>query len=236
MKLCGMLVGMLALRILSGSMAEATDFDQVGPTDDPGAVLEYGDDLCEGLLVCNHDHTFENGCTWQYGGVVPPYYGAFAEGFDLGETTLRCVVLWITQIDLYAGGPCDVYVWDGGCPDAPGAVLSVTPDVDPGPPAYWPDTSRHDIDIPDLVVDGSFAVGYWGAWPGAMTQWFVTADLDGPGGHPWTYIAPGTGFPMHWRDPSVVWGPIESLGLGCLHGEVTRVEGQTWGAIKGLFE
>ena len=43
---------------------------------------------CPGsTLYINHDYGFHCGYAWQYGGVVPPYYGAFAERFS-GTGTL----------------------------------------------------------------------------------------------------------------------------------------------------
>jgi hypothetical protein len=37
---------------------------------------------CNAALMLNYDGSAENGFCWQYGGVVPPMYGAFAECYN----------------------------------------------------------------------------------------------------------------------------------------------------------
>lgn len=168
---------------------------------------------CTGTERFDFDGSFENGYAWSYGGVTRPYYGAFAEAFDLGSAQLNCASFWFTDIGKYQHQTMDVYVWDGGVTRLPGLVLAMVPGVDPGPVAIWPEISRHDVEI-NVQVPGEFAVGYWGNWPGQDNGWFVAADLNGWGGHPWTMIAPGIGYPTGWNDPSLVWGPIRALGIG----------------------
>jgi hypothetical protein len=232
------LVALVLLSTVSW-VSGATDFSSLGYTSEPGEVTSAGLDECPGTLMHNHDMTFENGYAWRYNGVVPPYYGAFGEGYAMGEDVeVQCVALWLSHINQYAGGPCDVYVWEGGVADEPGSVLAVAIGVDPGVPATWPAISQHDIDTPDVIVaGGELTVGYWGDWPGAGVQWYCAADLNGPGGHPWTNLAPGSGYGTGWHDPSIVWGPTQSMGLGFYYSaEPTPAASVTWGAIKSFFE
>ena len=229
---------LLALVAMIG-VANASDFTSLGFTSEPGEVIGGGLDDCTGTLMYNHDYSFENGYAWQYGGVEPPYYGAFGEGFAMGmDVNVQCVSLWISHLGQYMGGPCDVYVWEGGVAGLPGNVLGVLTGVDPGAPAIWPAVSQHDVDLPDVfVVGGELTVGYWGDWVGGGTQWYCAADLDGFGGAPWTNLAPGSGYGTGWTDPSVIWGPTMSMGLGFYYGgEPTPAESATWGSIKALFE
>ena len=66
---------------------------------------------------------------------------------------------------------------------------------------------------------------------------YVCADESGPGGHPWTNIAPGIGYPSGWQNPNVVWPNCRSLGIGAtITEEPSPVESVTWGAIKTLFQ
>ena len=48
--------------------------------------------------------------------------------------------------------------------------------------------------------------------------------------------APGIGYPTGWNDPSVVWGPTQSLGLGLVYVWNSPVESQSWGSIKSMFK
>lgn len=219
-------------------LAGATDFDSVGYTSEPGEIIGGGLDECTGTLLFHHDETFENGYAWRYNGVAPPYYGSFGEGFAMGgNATIQCIALWLTQVGGYSDEICDVYIWEGGVTTEPGAVLSVLYDVEPGPPAIWPDISQHDVDIPDYAVnDGELTVGYWPNWPGGYASFYCSADLDGPGGNPWTCLAPASGYGTGWADPSVVWGPTESMGLGFYYDVPTPAGSATWGAVKRLFQ
>jgi hypothetical protein len=58
---------------------------------------------------------------------------------------------------------------------------------------------------------------------------------DGPGGHPWTCIAPGIGYPSGWQDPSVVWGETQSMGCSVNFEQSTPIEPATWAVVKALF-
>ncbi len=218
--------------------ANASDFQMLGPTSEPGEVVSSGLDECTGTLAYNHDMTFEGAYGWRYGGVEPPYYGAFGEGFSMDAgTNVQCIALWLSGIGYYIGQTCDCYIWEGGVTDEPGEVLTVMVGFDPGIPANWPDVSQHDADIPDYTVTGDeFTIGYWGNWPGMVFGWFCAADLDGPGGHPWTCVSPGSGYGTGWIDPSYVWGTTMAMGLGFYYGDPVPAESPTWGSIKDLFK
>jgi hypothetical protein len=175
-----------------------------------------GREECQGLtsLYFNHDNSFENGYAWSYGGVTPPYYGAFAEGFDL-LGVLGCVQLQLTTLPgYYADQTLDIYVWgsDGGNPSN---VLSVTAGIHLGtPPAVWPNISTYDIEVTTTTLPQESFIGFWGDWPGATPGWYIAADLNGWGGTPRTNVAPGVGYPTGWNDPSSIWGRTASLGIG----------------------
>lgn len=226
---------LLALVVAFAGGAIAADNAEVGIG--VGVILPSGDtNPCPpAVLLANNDGSFENGYAWQYGGVVPPYYGAFADGYT-GTGSVCGIQLNLTTVSgYYLGQTLDAYVWDasGGNPNN---VLSVTVGVSITMPGIWPNISTHDIDNIDAAVAGDFFVGYWGNWPGVAPGWFVAADLDGFGGVPRTNIAPGIGYPTGWTDPSVVWGPTMALGCSAWLGEdVIPVEETTWGAIKALY-
>jgi len=190
---------------------------------------------CTGALVHNHDSAFENGCAWSYGGIAPPYYGAFGEAYEVGSgVNLQCIALWLTQTGGYFGQTCDVYVWEGGVGSPPEAVLAVMVGFDPGAPAFWPEVSQHNADIPDLFVTGEITVGYWGNWPDEEAGWYCASDTDSFGGHPWTCAAPGSGYGPGWIHASEVWAETSALGLGYVYTSPTRVKGTTWESIKEL--
>ena len=172
----------------------------------------------------------------KYGGVVPPDFGAFAECYE-GEFEVCSATFDLVQIGSYVGQTMDVYVWDdaGG---EPGAVLCARFDVDPGPIAFWPSVSRHEIELEAGCCTGAaWWVGYWPNWPGDNSGWFLAGDLDGSGGCPLTRIAPGIGYPTGWANVSVVWGPTQAMGIGALVrpcGPNPTLE-SSWGSIKSLF-
>ena len=190
-----------------------------------------------GTLLFNADGTYENGYAWQYGGVVPPDYGAFAEQYSTPGLQACSVVLDLTQVGLQAGQTLDAYAW-ASAGGAPGAVLSVAVGADPGPIAFWPGISRHTIRLPATGnCEDLTWTGYWGNWPGSISGWYVGADLDGFGGCPVTLIAPGIGYPTGWHNVSLIWGPTQALGIGA---EVIDcwpipVRETGWGRIKALF-
>jgi hypothetical protein len=225
----------LLMVLALAAAANATNPVSLGYSDETITHGPQGDACATGTLYVNHDGTFENGYAWRYAGIAPPYYGAFAEGYDLGPGTLACAAMWFSHNGTFAGQTCDVYVWDSDGVN-PTNVLGVVVGFAPSGVGFWPNITQHDCDV-NVYCPGDFFVGFWGNWPGVVQGWFIAADLDGFGGLPRTNIAPGIGYPTGWQDPSIVWGPTQSMGLGGYFGEGgSPAENQTWGSIKALFE
>ena len=212
----------------------ADDFSSLGYRED--TVIESdGRDDCIGTFICNHDYSFENAYCWQLGGLYPPYYGAIAEGYDLGPATIECGVFWFTQIAYMYPAPTDIYIWSGGVDAPPSEVLCLIPDVSDFHIGLWPTCSENEVLINECV-DSDFAVGYWQPLWGGACPFYCCADENGPGGHPWTCIAPGIGYPSGWQHPNVVWPNCKSMGIGATIIETpSPAESRTWGAIKSLF-
>jgi len=185
-------------------------------------------------LFLNFDGSAENGFCWQYGGIVPPYYGAFAECYDAGGQSVCGIQLLLTGIG-YPCLPCDGYIWDdaGGIP---GNVLSMTGGLNPCPVATWPSISTHDFALTPVNA-GLFWIGYWGNFSAQPCGYFIAADTNGFGGCPYTNIAPGIGYPTGWQNASTVWGPVQAIGIGAwVGGEPPNpVQESTWGAVKNLY-
>lgn len=216
-------------------MANAAEFSTLGYSDDtriePGSTGE-----CPGELIFNHDYSFENGYAWHYSGTAPPYYGAFGESFDLGCAHINCAVYWFTQVGYYFGYPMDVYLWDGGVYGSPSGVINVLPDVGGLHIDYWPACTENDITFDNYVTD-DFTIGFWADFSSGINTWWVCGDENGPGGHAWTNIAPGIGYPTGWYPVSLVWPGCISLGIGAFVSEdASPPESRTWGSIKALFE
>lgn len=213
------LVLLATIGALLGAM-EATAVDAPATSVGPGAGrLEAGGTRGCGDLLMNADGTYENGYAWQYGGIVAPYFGAFAECF----TTIGPVcgaTFDFTAIGYQSGQTMDVYAWESAGAE-PGAVACVTVGVDPGEVAFWPVLSRHVVELVGCPTTAELWIGYWGNWPNDMSGWFVGADTNGFGGCPRTNVAPGLGYPTGWQDVSVVWGPTQALGIGALFGDGT---------------
>jgi hypothetical protein len=221
---------------LGSAASQATESPVLGYCDE-GDVLGPITDTCDGELIVNHDGSFENGACWQYGGVLPPYYGAFGEGFELGDVHLECMAIWVTQIGEWADQTMDLYVWDGGVTREPGSVLALFTDRRMYNVPMWPDAGQNDF---ELCVDcnGEFTVGYWAHFADCPCGWFTVADFDDSPGHAWTCIAPGIGYPSGWQHPSVVWyDPFSSLGFGVYaQDSPSPPRSRTWGSIRVLFE
>ncbi len=226
--LLALLLSLAALRCASADPAL-----ELGPRDD--AITRPSTEECSaGTLYVNHDGTVENGYAWCMGW-APPYYGAFAEGFDLGCGSIVCGEYVFTQIGYFAGHPMDAYIWDGGVTREPGGVLYVVHDVIPESVPVWPECGENDIEI-SYAVSGEFSLGWWADFQEEVQQWFMCADENGPGGHPWTCIMPGIGYPTGWNNPSVVFGQCQSLVIGAHFQEAgSPAEAPTWGALKNLF-
>jgi hypothetical protein len=241
----------LALFVLVGSQAGATA-DKLAYALGPGQstlVAPERDSDC-GWLKLNSDQSYEQAYAWMYAGNVPPYYGAFAECFQQQDREVCALVLDLTTISGHTSVPLDAYVWedDGG---VPGAVLCLTPNVDPGPIGVWPDVSRHVIELQTpCYPEGTWWMGEWGHW-NASPHWWVAADLGDPGpedGCPYTNIAPGAGFPSGWQHVDVVFaqyfGHTKAMGIGMLARTMLptgvpvaggRGELASWGKVKALY-
>ncbi|MBD3334475.1 MAG: hypothetical protein GF355_03075 [Candidatus Eisenbacteria bacterium] len=200
-----------------------------------GITLQSPDDPpCEGTFLLNSDGSYENGYAWSGGGNIPPDYGAFAEGFT--ATGMVCgIAYFFTQTGNYNGQTIDVYLYDSDGTN-PLNVLSVMYGVSVSPPAFWPNVSQHDVAVDPVFVDGEFFVGFWGDWGYVDSGWYCAADLNGPGGKPRTNIAPGVWPEDGWQDPSIIWDPTQSMGIGAYVIEMpTPVAVTTWGRIKSLY-
>jgi hypothetical protein len=241
-----LLTAFLAVLSVAAFAVGAGARENIGSVGPGHGIAVHGSDEnpCPGSnFHLNYDGTAENGYCWQYGGLVPPDYGAFAEGYNNNSSsTYICgVALFLSQIGYYSGGNVvDVYVY-GSDGNNPTSVLGVTTGLNPGAIAYWPAVSQNDIAINQVAVDGDFFIGYWSNWPGAYCQFYVGADLDGFGGLPRTNIAPGIGYPTGWNDPSMIWGPTMALGIGAYEGvgipppDPVPTREATWGSVKHLF-
>lgn len=236
MNRCSVSLALMGITIASAA-ALALDADRVHTGSEViHATVDFPADGGCGSLLFNADGTYENGYTWRYNGVAPPYYGAFAECYS-GVGAVCSIDLDLTQVGAYQGQTIDVYVWNdaGG---VPAEVLCVRTDIDPGAPAYWPSISRHRITLEGCCVDGGFWAGYWPNVPGNGSVYFIGADLDGPGGCPFTNIAPGIGWPTGWNNVSVAWGPTAAVGIGVELSECggTPTQATTWGSVKRLYD
>jgi hypothetical protein len=219
--------------------------DGLGYTAD-GAIALPDRDCPSGELFVHHDYSFENAYCWRYEGIQPPYYGAFAEAYYLGPGCVSCGAYWLT----YAGGfwpyPADIYVWEDGVTSQPSSVLTVIPGVYFENICEWPFCGQNDVEIGSPVA-GEFSLGYWVDFSYVPCAFYCGADLNGPQGNPWTYIAPGQQWPTGWQDPSIVWGLTKSMGIGVYFeprdpssvdefpGGEPPVESPTWGQIKAIF-
>ena len=219
---------------LSVLPARAMNAAWLGYTED-GTTIGDGRDF-----VVHHDGSFENAYAWQYGGAVAPYYGAFGEAYDAGYGDTICQAAYWVSAGYFVGQTADCYVWESGIGSSPGAVLGVVADVVFSNVPDWPACGENDVTL-CIYLGGPFTVGYWGNWPDALCGYYCAADLNGPGGHPWTCIAPGIGYPSGWQDPSIVFGPTRSMGIGvdliqigglCCY---SPAESPTWGSIKAMF-
>jgi hypothetical protein len=177
-----------------------------------GGVERDGPRDC-GVVSMHADDVYYAAFAWSGDGSAPPYYGAFAECYDV-PGPICGIVLDLTQNGGQAGQTCDLYVWadDNG---APGPVLAMRSGVDPGPIAPWPEVSRHILSIPEITPDGPYWVGFWGNWAGAPAGWYVGADGSSfENGCPRTNIAPGQEHPKGWTDVKVPFLPADALGIG----------------------
>ncbi|MBK8233320.1 MAG: hypothetical protein IPK72_22795 [Candidatus Eisenbacteria bacterium] len=193
--------------------------------------------LCEGMTVTSTDGSFETAYWWQYGGVVAPDYGSFAERFET-DGQLCQIGLQFTGIGLLeTGGPLDLYVWANDA-EFPGTVLYFKTNVYVGSVPIWPVVREHFEDVTEvLCVDGPYWVGYWGNWPGGSTQLYLAVDLTGEPGQAMTKVAPGLAFPEGWQPVNDVFGPTHALGISIKLADCSPVpvESMSWGKVKSLY-
>jgi hypothetical protein len=214
--------------------AAAGDFSDLGYCEDT-VIQSAGFDECAGTLLYNHDDSFENGYCWEGGGILPPYYGAWGEGYDLGAVTIECGVFWFTSGSYGDPATIDLYVWDGGVHGPPASVLHMVAGVVIPSLPFWPTIGRIDLEL-GTCVNGAFTVGYWEDNSSQMCVIYCAADENGSGGHPWTCIAPGIGYPTGWQHPNVVHPNCVSMGIGVtVTNTPSPAESETWGAIKSMF-
>ncbi|HOC00772.1 MAG TPA: hypothetical protein PKM43_18740 [Verrucomicrobiota bacterium] len=217
------------------ALESAANRDPVVSLQGPLVSRALPDTVC-GTLLWNADQSFETAYGWQYEGVVPPYYGAFAESYH-GEWEVCAAVFGFTTTYDPTGKVMDVYVW-GDASGVPGNVLCAVPGVDPGPVAQWPFVSFHEVRLSGCCTGTDWWVGYWGAWPGEVAWWFTAADEDGPGGDPKTNIAPGLGYPTGWQDVMIPFGPTQALAIGAevIPCTAIPVQESSWGRIKSIYQ
>ncbi|MBU1702732.1 MAG: hypothetical protein KJ970_06205 [Candidatus Eisenbacteria bacterium] len=200
-----------------------------GPTPD--------EDCADAVLAQNDDGTFENGYCWQYGGVVAPDYGSFAECYN--NIYVCSLEIGFTQTGYFAGQLIDAYVWadDGGIPG--NVVCSVIGHLISAP-AFWPVISMHLIDI-NCCVEGAHFAGYWSNWPGQHCAFYVGADEDGFGlGCPLTKVPAGSAYGTGWVPVTVAFPNCLDIAIRewyldeCGTNPTPTVE-TTWGSIKNLY-
>lgn len=200
-----------------------------GPTPD--------EDCTDAMLDQNDDGTFENGYCWQYGGIVAPDYGSFAECYN--NIYVCSVEAGFTQVGNFIGQTIDVYVWEdaGGIP---GNVLCQVAGVTISSPAFWPSISMHLIDV-NCCANGAHFVGYWANWPDQPCGFYVGADEDGFGlGCPLTKVPAGSGYGTGWVPVTVAFPNCLDIALrewylDVCGGEPTPTQDATWGSIKNLY-
>jgi len=147
---------------------------------------------CGGTQHLNFDGSAESGDCWQYGGIVPPTYGAFAECYDYAGGTCG-IALYLISIG-NPTAPATIMVWSDAN-GVPGNVLAQA-EVTPQNVPIWPNVGEFDYPL-SAMPSGSFWIGYWADFSQQGCGYYVAADLDGFGGCPMTNIAPlaGSRFP-----------------------------------------
>lgn len=201
----------------------------------------------DGVDYAEHcDGTFENGYAWWASGQGEPYFGGFAERYDVGPAEVTGIRLYLTGIGNYNPELTeDLFVWGHGIDGQPGAVLGMVPSVPVEPYGVWPNVTAHDFEI-SASVGATFYVGCQANWPWEdHVWWFNAVDLDGPMGEPWTCILPDVpgGYPSGWQSVDMVWGEdAHSMGIGVYYDSgVSSVPVQerwtpsSWGMVKELF-
>jgi len=233
---------------LSLSPTAATgSFSSLGPCEET-TTLATEPPVPPRELRCHHDGTFEDAFCFQLGGVSPPHYGAFAEGFAgrREDYLIEDIVLWVTQVGYHGDEPLDLYIWEGGVLGPPGLVCYHASDRTLQNVPMWPLVAENHLNVAVPLPEGSFSVGFWADFSQMCCTWFIAADRSGEPGSPWVNVAPGTGFPSGWRHPEILWSPpVRSLGLGVTvvpfgtsvpePAPREALQASTWGQIKRLY-
>lgn len=212
---CGIFAAGHGIAAASDSTAGSANRTSLGPGHGRAVPHPERSNPCLGSqLYANYDGSFENGYCWQYGGIVPPYYGAFAERHSVTGDLCGIQLALSTLEGMQTDQTMDLYVWSSDGVN-PANVLAIMPGVNPCTIDIWPNVTIVDIPLGSIQATGDIFLGFWGNWPGAWAGWYVAADLDGfGGGGPRTNIAPGIGYPTGWQHVEVVWGPTQALGIG----------------------
>lgn len=224
----------LLFLLCAASAVSADSFSTLGPREDI-VVDEDVQGECVGTRIYNHDYSFESAYCWEVEGCAPPYYGAWGEAFDVGPATVECGLFWLTNAGIIDSKPLDLYVWSGGINGPPSEVLLVVPENIGLHIGYWPTCTLNELEA-GCCVDADFTVGCWIDWDNEHCYEYVCVDENGPGGRPWTYIAPGIGYPSGWQHPNVVFPNCVSMGIGAtITWGPSPVGSRSWGEVKDLF-
>lgn len=187
-------------------------------------------------LVFNADDTYENGVTWQYGGVQAPDFGSFAERYE-GSGLVEAFVVDLTG-NLYfpKHGPSTTIVWDDGG-GVPGAVLAMRTDVWLDNPPSWPDFGRYVAEFAEPVLVGNtWWIGLWPPWVDSWAEYWIGLDEDGAQVTAATKVAPSQQWPMGWQRLDVVWPEGKHLAIGAMFELApTPTRASTWGGVKALY-
>jgi hypothetical protein len=196
--------------------------------------VAYADPDC-GRELLHADGAFETGVMWTWHGFHTPDWGAVAECYS-GSIDVCGETIYLTGEGFQLGTIADLYVWQDA-DGAPGSVLSVTHDVRVGTACYWPLVCRFPVTLHSPCRTGDrWWIGFYST-NFADESAFLGVDLDGPAGCPMAHVPEGIGLPSGWQPASVLWGPMQSFGIGALVNDVppTPVRGSTWGSVKALY-
>jgi hypothetical protein len=219
---------LLALLAFAGT-AGAVNNGSTGPGE--GVVIPSPDtNPCGGVLSLNFDGSAENGYCWQYGGIVPPTYGAFAECYDVSGPK------WVGYLANFSAQPCGYFVAAdtngfGGCP-----FSNIAPGI--GYPTGWNNVSvvwgpTQSIGIGAWISGGAICgiqllltgVGY----PCGPCDTYVWGDA---GGIPGEVLCLTTG---NNPCPVASWPSISTHDFALCDG-IIPIKETTWGRVKLAFE
>src|SRR5512140_391671 len=181
-------VYLLPLALLAGVVVSAgarasaaAPATSVGPAGGQVTLSDQGLQGRDATYLEHGDGTFENAYAWWSGGQGDPYYGAFAEGYDVGgPVTITGMRLYLTQIGSWDPALTeDLFVWGHGVEGGPGTVLGMIAGASVPAPPIWPGVGAFDFSI-DATAGGQFYVGCQANWPYEdHVHWFNAVDLTG---------------------------------------------------------